>query len=53
MNVLTKKENRYALYLQKSYTSENIATMKKRGILLSERRDRATKYYLITDNTLN
>ncbi len=49
----SRKEIQAALNLQKSYTSEIIATMKKKGILLSEGRGRATKYYLATDNTLN
>lgn len=49
----SRKEIQAALNLQKSYTSESIATMKKKGILLSEGRGRATKYYLATDNTLN
>lgn len=49
----SRKEIQDALNLQKSYTSEIIATMKKKGILLSEGRGRATKYYLATDNTLN
>ncbi len=49
----SRKEIQDALNLQKSYTSEIISTMKKKGILLSEGRGRATKYYLVTDNILN
>lgn len=52
-NLASRKEIQDVLNLQKSYTSEIIATMKKKGILLSEGRGRATKYYLATDNTLN
>lgn len=49
----SRKEIQDALNLQRSYTSEIIATMKKKGILLSEGRGRVTKYYLAIDNTLS
>lgn len=49
----SRKEIQAALNLQRSYTSEIIATMKKKEILLSEGRGRVTKYYLAIDNTLS
>lgn len=42
----TRQEVQDALELQKSYTAELIANLKKAGIVDSEGREPATKYYL-------
>ncbi|MDZ5505229.1 hypothetical protein [Enterococcus cecorum] len=47
----SRQEIQDALDLQKSYTSELLSSLKKSGIIGSEGRGPATRYYLIATDT--
>lgn len=46
----SRQEIQEALDLQKSYTSELVSSLKKEGIIGSEGRGPATRYYLLSND---